>query len=191
MARGSIVLAALVLGVTSAAASDLQKPVAVQVVNATLGHTVANQLELELNLATVKKSKIALALISGSGFGCCGIDRCYLGQVGLGIAKGVTLGGIGIWAAIDGFIILVNMLEKSTELKCFGFNAEFDPNTVDMAFNVAVGLAILHALSSICGGAKKVSQSREKSRREAMASEAADELYPESSGSAEYMKLSA
>lgn len=34
-----------------------------------------------------------------------GIDRMYMGRVGMGIAKLVTLGGLGIWATVDSIII--------------------------------------------------------------------------------------
>jgi TM2 domain-containing membrane protein YozV len=37
--------------------------------------------------------------------GGLGIDRFYLGYTGLGVAKLLTLGGLGIWALID-FIMI-------------------------------------------------------------------------------------
>jgi TM2 domain-containing membrane protein YozV len=40
--------------------------------------------------------------------GYLGIDRFYLGQTGLGIAKLLTLGGCGIWALIDFIMIIMN-----------------------------------------------------------------------------------
>ena len=46
-----------------------------------------------------KSPTVALLLAIFLGFA----DRMYLGQVGLGVAKLLTCGGVGIWALVDLF----------------------------------------------------------------------------------------
>lgn len=53
-----------------------------------------------------QKSWMAALLLS-IFLGSLGIDRFYLGYVGLGILKLITCGGCGIWSLID--IILIAM----------------------------------------------------------------------------------
>lgn len=47
-----------------------------------------------------------VALILSIFLGGYGIDRFYIGHIGLGVAKLLTCGGICIWAIIDWFLIL-------------------------------------------------------------------------------------
>ena len=47
--------------------------------------------------------------------GVYGVDRFYIGDTGLGIAKLLTCGGLGIWAFVDWFLIMGATRQKNYE----------------------------------------------------------------------------
>ena len=49
-----------------------------------------------------KVDAFIISLIGGS----LGVDRFYIGNIGLGIAKLITCGGCGLWTLIDLFLIM-------------------------------------------------------------------------------------
>ncbi|MGW4303034.1 TM2 domain-containing protein [Streptomyces sp. NPDC004376] len=53
------------------------------------------------------KSKIVAGVLQ-LFVGSLGVGRFYLGNVGMGLAQLFTCGGFGIWALIDGIMLLVN-----------------------------------------------------------------------------------
>lgn len=57
------------------------------------------------DLANYSTKDQASAFLFSAFLGSYGIDRFYVGQTGLGIAKLLTCGGVGVWALIDTFII--------------------------------------------------------------------------------------
>ncbi len=57
-----------------------------------------------------------IALILSLCFGTLGIDRFYIGDIGLGLGKLLTGGGCGVWTIIDWFLIMGATKRKNTEL---------------------------------------------------------------------------
>lgn len=64
-------------------------------------------------LATVGKKEWLVALLLSIFVGYLGVDRFYLGYVGLGILKLITAGGFGIWSLIDIILIACNRLKDA------------------------------------------------------------------------------
>jgi TM2 domain-containing membrane protein YozV len=66
-------------------------------------------------IQTLQFKDPTMALIIGIFAGNLGIDRFYIGDTGLGIAKLLTCGGVGIWAIVDWFLIMGATREKNIE----------------------------------------------------------------------------
>lgn len=58
------------------------------------------------------KEWVVTLILSGL-LGQLGVDRFYLGQIGLGILKLVTCGGFGIWWLIDFILVALRKLPDS------------------------------------------------------------------------------
>lgn len=61
----------------------------------------------------MQKKNFLTALLLSIFLGELGIDRFYLGYIGLGILKLVTVGGCGIWWLIDLILIATKQLKDS------------------------------------------------------------------------------
>lgn len=113
---------------------------------------ITEQLKYELHLHSAKvptRDKLVLVLIEMLGLGCLGLDRCYTGQVCLGAVKGLTAGGLLVWAFVDYVAIVLNCLGKSPQIKVIGYDATFTPSGVRTAYWVTLVLLII----SLCCGA--------------------------------------
>lgn len=69
----------------------------------------------DLQFEARKKSE-TVALVLSLLLGTFGIDRFYIGRVGLGILKLITFGGFGIWAIVDWFLIMGAARKKNLEI---------------------------------------------------------------------------
>ncbi|HUN66502.1 MAG TPA: TM2 domain-containing protein [Bacteroidota bacterium] len=68
---------------------------------------------VELQAANLKDpTMILIVSVIGGHFG---IDRFLLGDIGLGIAKLLTCGGLGIWTIVDWFIIMGKTREMNMQ----------------------------------------------------------------------------
>ena len=77
----------------------------------TILESMSEDKQAALAMAGFKDPTISL-IISLLG-GAFGVDRFYIGDTGLGIAKLLTCGGLGIWSIIDWFLIMGAVREKN------------------------------------------------------------------------------
>ena len=77
----------------------------------TILENMSEDKQAALAMADFKDPTISLIIsLLGGGLG---IDRFYIGDTGLGVAKLLTCGGLGIWSIIDWFLIMGAVREKN------------------------------------------------------------------------------
>ncbi|GBQ06464.1 TM2 domain-containing protein [Saccharibacter floricola] len=80
-------------------------------------HSVSeNDRERYVNLLVERIRNPVVTFGLSAFLGSWGVDRFYMGDVGLGIVKLLTLGGFGIWTLIDLFFVAGTTREKNIQL---------------------------------------------------------------------------
>ena len=64
-------------------------------------------------VSSLQFKSTTIALVLSIFLGMYGIDRFYLGNIGLGVGKLLTCGGLGVWAIIDWFLISKSTREEN------------------------------------------------------------------------------
>jgi TM2 domain-containing membrane protein YozV len=67
-------------------------------------------------ISTIQLKDPTIGLIISILAGHFGVDRFFIGDTGLGIAKLLTCGGLGIWTIIDWFMIQGATRDKNMQI---------------------------------------------------------------------------
>lgn len=119
---------------------------------------------------TSDKSFIATWLFAWL-LGIFGVDRFYLGKVGSGVAKLLTLGGLGIWALVDLIITLTQNATDSQGRKVRGQGRQPMIAWIVTGVLVAIGLItnLTNGVNAVSGSSNVVPAVEQASAEEAAA----------------------
>jgi TM2 domain-containing membrane protein YozV len=96
--------------------------------------------ETDTSPATAEPKPFLVTWLLSLFLGFLGVDRFYLGKIGTGIVKLLTLGGLGVWYLIDLIIILSNAAKDKNGVALEGYEK------TNVAAWVVSGVVVLAAL---------------------------------------------
>ena len=94
--------------------ADKLPPMNLNTLAQSIAHTGWDENSLQVLLNQMKDPPISLILSILAG--TLGVDRFYMGDIGLGIGKLLTGGGCGIWWLIDIFLVMNDTRRKNLEM---------------------------------------------------------------------------
>lgn len=103
------------------------------------------QSELEIHTRKIPKQRHFLILFFFSFFwGIFGVDRFYMGLIGTGILKLLTVGGLGLWVLTDMIVIMTGTFRDKEDRLTLQFDEykKFAGRTI-LWFSVIVAVTVL------------------------------------------------
>lgn len=105
-------------------------------------NTYTEQDRQEFESQPVSEKRFLVAWLLGLLLGLFGADRFYLGRIGSGAAKLLTLGGLGAWVLIDLFLLLSGSLRDRDERRLDGYTRFAGPCAAVTILLVALALVL-------------------------------------------------
>jgi len=99
--------------------------------------------EHELSTGDGKTSKALLIFVTALGLNVCGLDRCCAGQLFIGLAKGITLGGGFVFMLFDWVLLVSCCIFRSTSLESLGWNVKFTQGCQNDDWTQTMGFIVL------------------------------------------------
>merc|ERR1712150_104279 len=81
-----------------------------------------------------------------------------MGNTCLGVFKGLTLGGIGIWMLVDTILLYVNYVQLRDHIDTFGIHCTWEDDTIETAKTLGIIGFVLLGVQTCCSICNRILQ---------------------------------